>query len=140
MKNIKNNIIKNIVININNLFEIKNEYKLARFEKLQNYLINEYTRIVINHFKHIDIWFKSYLEKFKYEYLEGDLRKFQLYLNTNFSRYIYCDLCHNDNPLNINDTILSELLIEKDEWKTKRNKLNNSIKTYKKHKTFFENL
>ena len=30
--------------------------------------------------------------------------------------------------------------IEKEEWKLKRNTLNNSIKTYKKHKTFFENL
>ena len=140
MKNIKNNIIKNIVININNLFEIKNEYKLARFEKLQNYLINEYTRIVINHFKHIDIWFKSYLEKFKYEYSCDGLNKLQEYAMNNIYRYIHTDLCINDNPLNINDTILSELLIEKDEWKTKRNKLNNSIKTYKKHKTFFENL
>ena len=136
----KNNMIKNIVININNLFEINNEYKLARFEKLQNYLIKEYSRIVINHFKHIDIWFKSYLEKFKYEYLPDDLSKFQMYLYTNYSRYINTDLCINDNPLNINDTILSELLIEKDEWKLKRNTLNNSIKTYKNHKTFFENL
>ena len=136
----KKDILKKTLLSINNAFEINNKYKLARFEKLRHYLINEYTQIIKNHFKNIDIWFKSYLEKFKYEYLEGDLRKFQLYLNTNFSRYIYCDLCHNDNPLNINDTILSELLIEKDEYKLKRNTLNNSIKTYKKHKTFFENL
>lgn len=136
----KNNIIKNIVININNLFEIKNEYKLVRFEKLQNYLINEYSKIVLNHYKHIDIWFKSYLEKFKYEYRPDELRKFQIYIMDNFGRYIMCDIYHNNNPLNINDTILSELLIEKDEWKLKRNTLNNSIKTYKKHKSFFENL
>jgi hypothetical protein len=134
----KNYIIKNIVININNLFEINNQYKLARFEKLQNYLINEYSKIVINHYKHIDIWFKSYLEKFKYEYNNGELNKFQEYIMNNFYRYIHTDLYH--NPLNINDTILSELLIEKDEWKLKRNTLNNSIKTYKKHKSFFENL
>jgi hypothetical protein len=57
-----------------------------------------------------------------------------------FSRYIISDIYHNDNPLNINDTILSDLLIEKDEWKSKRNTLNISIKNYKKHKTFFENL
>ena len=136
----KNNMIKNIVININNLFEINNEYKLARFEKLQNYLIKEYTQIIKNHFKHIDIWFKSYLEKFKYEYNNGELNKFQEYIINNFYRYIHNDLYTNDNPLNINDKLLSELLIEKDEWKLKRNTLNNSIKTYKNHKSFFENL
>ena len=136
----KNNIINKIIININNLFEINNEYKLARFEKLQNYLINEYTQIIKNHFKHIDIWFKSYLQKFKYEYNCDELRKFQNYIMENFGRYIMSDIYHNDNPLNINDTILSELLIEKDEYKLKRNTLNNSIKTYKKHKSFFENL
>ena len=136
----KNNMIKNIVININNLFEINNQYKLARFEKLRHYLCKEYSRIVINHLKHIDIWFKSYLEKFKYEYNNGELNKFQEYIINNFYRYIHTDLSTNDNPLNINDKLLSELLIEKDEWKLKRNTLNNSIKTYKNHKSFFENL
>jgi hypothetical protein len=136
----KNNIINKIIININNLFEINNEYKLARFEKLQNYLINEYTQIIKNHFKHIDIWFKSYLQKFKYEYNCDELRKFQNYIMDNFYRYIHTDLYTNDNPLNINDKLLSELLIEKDEYKLKRSTLNNSIKTYKKHKSFFENL
>lgn len=136
----KNNIIKNIVVNINNLFNINNEYKLDRFEKLRHYLCKEYSRIVINHFKHIDIWFKSYLDKFKYIYDSSELLKFQEYINNNFIRYIHTDLCINDNPLNINDAILSELLIEKDEWKLKRNTLNNSIKTYKNHKSFFENL
>lgn len=136
----KNNMIKNIVININNLFEINNEYKLARFEKLRHYLNKEYSRIVINHFKHIDIWFKSYLEKFKYEYNNGELNKFQEYIINNFYRYIHIDLYTNNNPLNINDKLLSELLIEKDEWKLKRNTLNKSIKTYKNHKSFFENL
>ena len=136
----KNNIIKNLVININNLFNINNQYKLARFEKLRHYLCKEYSRIVINHLKYIDIWFKSYLDKYKYEYNSDELRKFQEYIMSNFNRYIMCDIYNNDNPLNINDTILSELLIEKDEWKLKRNTLNNSIKTYKNHKTFFENL
>ena len=136
----KNNIIKNLVININNLFNINNQYKLARFEKLRHYLCKEYSRIVINHFKHIDIWFKSYLDKFKYEYDDQELYKFQGYIMANFYRYIHSDLHFNDNPLNINNTILSELLIEKDEWKLKRNTLNNSIKIYKKHKNFFENL
>jgi hypothetical protein len=135
----KKDILKKALLSINNAFEINNKYKLARFEKLRHYLINEYTQIIKNHFKHIDIWFKSYLEKFKYEYLEGDLRKFQLYLNTNFSRYIYCDLCHN-YPIDLNNYNDKELLIENDEWKSKRITLNNSIKNYKKHKTFFENL
>ena len=136
----KNNIIKNIVVNINNLFNINNEYKLDRFEKLRHYLCKEYSRIVINHFNHIDIWFKSYLDKFKYIYDSSEKLKFQEYINNNFIRYIHTDLCINDNPLNINDAILSELLIEKDEWKLKRNTLNNSIITYKNHKSFFENL
>lgn len=136
----KNNFIKNLVIKINNLFEINNEYKLVRFDKLRKYLINEYSKIVINHYKHIDIWFKSYLEKFKYEYNNELLSKFQEYIMSNNYRYISTDLWINDNPLNINDTILSELLIENDEWKTKRKTLISSINKYKKHKTFFENL
>ena len=101
----KNNMIKNLVININNLFEINNGYKLARFEKLRHYLCKEYSRIVINHLKHIDIWFKSYLEKFKYEYNNGELNKFQEYIINNFYRYIHTDLYTNDNPLNINDKL-----------------------------------
>ena len=136
----KKNIINSLVNNINNLFEINNQYKLIRFEKLRHYLCKEYSTIVINHFKHIDIWFKSYLDKFKYEYRPDELRKFQIYIMDNFIRYIRSDIYFNDNPLNINDTILSDLLIEKDEWKSKRNTLNISIKNYKKHKTFFENL
>ena len=132
----KNNILKNLVININNLFEINNEYKLARFEKLQNYLINEYSKIVINHYKHIDIWFKSYLEKFKYEYTSiRELEKIERYIYRNYNYYIRSALVN--YTIDLNNT---ELLIEKDEWKLKRNTLNNSIKTYKKHKTFFENL
>jgi len=132
----KNNILKNLVININNLFEINNEYKLARFEKLQNYLINEYSKIVINHYKHIDIWFKSYLEKFKYEYSSNlELEKIERYIHRNYNYYIRCALVN--YTIDLNNT---ELLIEKDEWKLKRNTLNNSIKTYKKHKSFFENL
>ena len=131
----KNNILKNLVININNLFEINNEYKLARFEKLQNYLINEYSKIVLNHYKHIDIWFKSYLEKFKYEYNNGELEKFERYIHRNYNYYIRSALIN--YTIDLNNT---ELLIEKDEWKLKRNTLNNSIKTYKKHKSFFENL
>ena len=133
----KNNILKNLVININNLFEINNEYKLARFEKLQNYLINEYSKIVINHYKHIDIWFKSYLEKFKYEYDTSnlELEKFERYIHRNYNYYIRSALLN--YTIDFNNT---ELLIEKEEWKLKRNTLNNSIKTYKKHKTFFENL
>ena len=136
----KNNIIKKIVLNINKLFEINNQYKIIRFEKLKNYLIKEYTQIVENHFNHIDIWFKSYLNKFKYKYDKSKLLKFLNYTDENFTRYIYADLCINNNPLNINNTILSEILIESDEWKSKRISLNNSIKNYKKHKTFFENL
>ena len=37
----------------------------------------------------------------------------------------------------IND---NSLLTENSEWISKRTSLNNSIKTYKNHKTFFENL
>ena len=136
----KNDIIKKLILNINKLFEINNQYKIIRFEKLKYYLIKEYSRIVENHFNHIDIWFKSYLEKFKYEYDSTELLKFQEYINNNFIRYIHIDLYINDNPLNINDTILSEILIESDEWKSKRISLNNFIKKLQKHKAFFENL
>ena len=136
----KNDIIKKIVININNLFGINDQYKLNRFEKLKIFLNKEYLRIVVNHFNHIDIWFKSYLENFKYIYNRDVLYKFQQYIMDNIYRYIHTDLYINKNPLNINDTILSELLTESDEWITKRNSLNLSINKYKKHKNFFENL
>jgi hypothetical protein len=133
----KNNILKNLVININNLFEINNEYKLARFENLQNYLINEYSNIVINHYKHIDIWFKSYLEKFKYEYNTSnrELENFESYIHRNYNYYIHSALVN--YTIDLNNT---ELLIEKDEWKLKRKTLISSINKYKKHKSFFENL
>jgi hypothetical protein len=133
----KNNILKNLVININNLFEINNEYKLARFENLQNYLINEYSKIVINHYKHIDIWFKSYLEKFKYEYNTSnrELENFESYIHRNYNYYIRSALVN--YTIDLNNT---ELLIENDEWKTKRKTLISSINKYKKHKSFFENL
>jgi hypothetical protein len=136
----KNDIIKKIVFNINNLFGINDQYKLNRFEKLKIFLNKEYLRIVVNHFNHIDIWFKSYLENFKYIYNREVLYKFQEYIMDNIYRYIHTNLYINKNPLNINDTILSELLTESDEWITKRNSLNLSINKYKKHKNFFENL
>lgn len=135
----KNDILNKAILNIKNVFEMNNEYKLIRFEKLQKIIINEYTQIIKNHYNHIDIWFKSYLEKFKYEYLSDDLKKFEIYLYANFYRYIFIDIYHNYPP-NLNNYDSKDLFIEKDEWKSKRISLNNSIKNYKKHKSFFENI
>jgi len=57
------------------------------------------------------------------------------YIYNNFIRYIYADL--NNFTIDFND---KSLIKESNEWITKRNSLNNSINTYKKHKKFFENL
>jgi hypothetical protein len=138
-KKYKNDILNKVILNINKLFEINNEYKLVRFEKLQQIIINEYTQIIKNHYNHIDIWFKSYLEKFKYEYDSTLLLKFQEYVQNNFYRYIFIDIVNNYPP-NLNNYDSKDLFIENDEWKSKRTSLNNSIKNYKKHKSFFENI
>jgi len=133
----KDNVIKKLNNNIDKFFNIDNEYKYCRFEILKNFLKKEYTNIIKNHYNHIDIWFKSYLDKFKYEYVYEDLQMFEKYIYANFIKYIYSDL--NNYMININDNI-NELMIENDEYKTNRNKLNNSINKYKNIKHFFENL
>ena len=109
--------------------------KLVRFDKLKNYLKDEYKKITKNHYNHIDIWFNSYIEKFKYEFNNDELIKFAKFIVNNFNRYILKDLVILTNNLNDNS-----LLTENTEWISKRLTLNNSIKTYKNHKTFFENL
>ena len=134
-ENYKNNIIKKINEDIENIFNIDNDYKYSRFEALKKIFKTEYTNIINNHYSHIDIWFNSYLDKFKYEYIYQDLQKFEAYIYNNFIRYIYADL--NNFTIDFND---KSLIKESNEWITKRNSLNNSINTYKKHKKFFENL
>jgi hypothetical protein len=132
--NYKDNIIKQLNENIDIFFTIDNQYKYCRFEILKNFFKKEYTNISKNHYYHIDIWFNSYLDKFKYEYNGyGSLRQFEGYIYDNFQKYIICDL--NNFSINQND-----LMTENDEWKTKRKSLISSINKYKKHRTFFENL
>ena len=132
----KDNAIKKINENIDNAFKIDNGNKFCRFEILKKFLKKEYTNIINNHYSHIDIWFKSYLDKFKYEYDNyGSLKQFESYIYNNFIRYIYTDL--NNFTIDFND---KSLITESDEWITKRNSLNLSINKYKKHKNFFENL
>ena len=133
---IKNDILERANSYINDAFKINNPYKLVRFEKLQKYLINKLTQDIKNHYIHIDIWFKSYLEKFKYEYNSETLRKFQDLIMNNFYRYIHADLYIN-NPFEITD---KELLIENDEWKLKRTALKEEITKYNNCKTIIANL
>lgn len=136
--NYKDNVIKKLNENINNVFNSNNPYKYCRFDILKKFLKNKYTNIIKNHYNHIDIWFKSYLDKFKYE-CNGysSLKLFEEYITRNFYVYIYSDL--NNYMINDNDNI-NDLMTENDEYKTKRNKLNNSINKYKNIKHFFENL
>lgn len=131
----KDEICKKINKIVDDIFSIDNELKLVRFDKLKNYLKDEYKKITKNHYNHIDIWFNSYIEKFKYEFNNDELIKFAKFIVNNFNRYILKDLVILTNNLNDNS-----LLTENTEWISKRLTLNNSIKTYKNHKTFFENL
>ena len=131
----KKKLTKKVLLKIDNAFKIDNEYKLVRFEILKNYLIKEYNKIIEDNYNHIDIWFNSYLEKFKYEFSPEDLNRFQLYINSNFRRYILKDLIN--YSINYND---KDLLTENEKWITKRNLLKTSINKYKKHKNFFENI
>jgi len=128
----KENLIKQLNENIDNFFKIDNVYKYCRFSKLHNFLKIEYLNIVKKHYDHIDIWFKSYVDKFKYEYSDN-LNLLSNHIMRNMIVYISKDL---ENYM-IYD---NELLTENSEWISKRLTLNNSIKTYKNHKTFFENL
>lgn len=136
----KEDFLNKVVLNINNCFNNNNnnEYKLVRFEKLRQYIIKEYTLIIKNHYNHIDIWFKSKLEKFKYVYNHEKLYKFQEHIRDNYYRYICHDLNDNNNLIFIINN--NDLLTENDEWKIKRDLINKSIKNYKKLKIFFENL
>ena len=128
----KDNIYKQLDDNIDNFFKIDNEYKYCRFETLKNFLKKEYINMIKNNYNHIDSWFNSYLDKFKYEYNGySSLEQFEKYISYNIKRYSYCG--------HINKTE-NELMIENDEWKDKRKSLISSINKYKKHKTFFENL
>jgi hypothetical protein len=138
--NYKDNVIKKLNENINNIFNNNNPYKYCRFEKLKKFLKKEYTNIIINHYNHIDIWFKSYLDKFKYEYNGySSLKLFEDYIAHNFYLYIRSNL--NNYMININDNDnINDLMTENEEYKTNRNKLNNSINKYKNIKHFFENL
>ena len=136
-ENIKNDILERANSYINDAFKINNPYKLVRFEKLRQYIIKEYTIIIKNHYNHIDIWFKSYLDNFKYVYNNKKLFKFQEYIRDNLNRYIYDDLWNNNNLIDLNN---NDLLTENYEWKIKRDLINKSIKNYKKLKIFFENL
>jgi hypothetical protein len=135
----KEDSLNKIVLNINNCFNNNNEYKLVRFEKLRQYIIKEYTQIIKNHYKHIDIWFKLNLDNFKYVYTNEKLVIFQVYIRDNLYRYIYRYIYHdlNNNLIDLNN---NDLLTENDEWKIKRDLINKSIKNYKKLKIFFENL
>jgi hypothetical protein len=131
----KDNAIKLLNENIDNVFKIDNQYKYYRFEALKIFLKKEYTNIMNNNYSHIDIWFNSYLNKFRYEYNDNKIRKFEAYILRNFNIYIQRNL--NNFTIDFND---KSLIKESNEWITKRNSLNNSINTYKKHKKFFENL
>ena len=134
----KNEIFIKINKIVDDIFSIDNELKLIRFNKLKTYFKDEYKNIINNHYNHIDIWFNSYLDKFKYEFNVDELLKFEKFIIINFNRYILKDLVILTNNLNCwNNT---QLLTENTEWKLKRTSLNTSIKNYIKHKTFFEEI
>jgi hypothetical protein len=64
---------------------------------------------------------------------------FEKYICANFIKYICTDF--NNYMININDNDnINDLITENEEYKTNRNKLNNSINKYKNIKHFFENL
>jgi hypothetical protein len=67
------------------------------------------------------------LDKFKYEYNGySSLKLFEDYITHNFYLYIRSNL--NNYMININENDnKNELMTENDEYKTNRNKLNNSI-------------
>ena len=134
----KNAILIKINKIVDDIFSIDNELKLIRFDKLKTYLKDEYKKIINNHYNHIDIWFNSYLNKFKYEFNGEELLKFEKFIIINFNRYILKDLVILTNNLNCSNN--TQLLTENTEWKSKRTTLNNSVKNYIKHKTFFEEI
>ena len=126
---------KKLFDKIESIFNIENDYKLCRFTEFKEHLKYEYKEIIRKNALHISIWFNNYVNKFKYELLQEDLTKFENYINNNYNRYILLGL--KNYKIDFNNT---KLLEENKEWIKKRNNLNNSISTYKKHITFFENL
>lgn len=134
-KKYKKDILEKIFNELNLVFKIDNDYKLCRFTILKDYLTTEYINIIKNNYIHLDIWFNNYLDKFKYEFMREDLKKFEIYIYDNFQRYILNDLLK--FTIDFNN---KELLKENNEWIKIRTSLNISIANYKKHKSFFENL
>lgn len=127
--------INSIIDKIELIFNTDNDYKLRRFTVLKEHLKYEYKEIMRNNMLHISIWFNNYMNKFKYELLQEDLKKLEKYINNNYNRYILLDL--KNYKIDFNN---KKLLEEDNEWIEKRTELNNSISTYKTHKSFFENL
>ena len=139
--NNKKNIITNIIIKIDNIFEENNNLKLERFSLFHKYIIETYKRIIKTELQHIDIWFNNSIDKFKYELYEdddfdddkNDIFKFEKKIEFNFKRYILRNL----ELFEITD---KELLIENDEWKLKRISLKKEIDKYNNCKTIIANL
>lgn len=134
-KKYKKDILEKIFNELNLVFKIDNDYKLCRFTILKDYLTTEYINLIKSNYIHLDIWFNNYLDKFKYEFMQEDLKKFEIYIYNNFQRYILNDLLN--FTIDFNN---KELLKENNEWIKIRTSLNISIANYKKNKSFFENL
>ena len=160
--NNKKNIITNIIIKIDNIFEENNNLKLERFSLFHKYIIKTYKRIIKTELQHIDIWFNNSIDKFKYELYDND-SKISAFIETasilnilhksyfnlhdlfnifkifeqkcefNFKRYILRNL----ELFEITD---KELFIESDEWKLKRTSLKTEIDKYNNCKTIIANL
>jgi len=130
----KKEIIKEFISRIDNTFLIDNDYKLSRFTNLYNFIKEEYINIINNNFIHIDIWFNKCIENFNYEFSIDEFNKLEINIYVNCKRYIEYELI---NYIIINN---NKLLIENNECKNKRKKINNLILNYKKIKGFFENL
>jgi hypothetical protein len=137
IKNYNNNkyLINEVIIaKLEIIFYDYNDFKLKRFTSLENYIKNNYIKIIKNEIKGIDEWFNKSIEKLKYDlYSKTDLLQLERKSHINFKRYILTNLIE----MKIED---QSLLIENDEWKLKRTALKEEITKYNNCKTIIANL
>jgi len=132
--NLKKIIKDYIMLNLDVIYGSSNQFKLERFTLMKKFIFTSYCNIIDRELEHIDIWFNTSIEKFKYDiYTSDDLTKLNYLVNINFKRYILKKLIEFE-------IVDQELLKEDDLWINKRIALKEEIKKYNNCKSVIVNL
>lgn len=134
--NIKHLLIKEIFIQINNIFTNDTQIKLIRFDKLKQVLLLVYECIIKCEFIKLDKWFESKISYLNYNLSSSDdfinLNKLiqiniKRYIINNFDKDNIEELLNYDNECLENVLNTKQLLIESDDYITKRKEIKINI-------------